>query len=136
MAWETPKWRIEQMITLWSNYGLLRYENLNTSISLFRSMINQGGSKSPFFHLFIESFPQILLHSHNCNIFLYIFDLCCDMIFQHFVIRDPYFFYTFFLYRQLGCLALSLRFWPKIKQFLSNCPASDWIFSFKTSDLS
>ena len=28
-------------------------------------------------------------------------------------------------YRQLGCLAFSLKFWQKIKQFLSNCPASD-----------
>ena len=28
-------------------------------------------------------------------------------------------------YRQLGCLAFSLRFWPKIKQLLSNCPSSD-----------
>ena len=32
-------------------------------------------------------------------------------------------------YRQLGCLAFSLRFWPKIKQLLSNCPASDLTFS-------
>ena len=40
--------------------------------------------------------------------------------------------YTLF-YRQLGCLAFSLVFWPKIKQFLSNCPASDWTFSFKTA---
>ena len=40
--------------------------------------------------------------------------------------------YTYF-YRQLGCLAFSLRFWPKIKQF-SNCPASDRTFSFKTGD--
>ena len=39
--------------------------------------------------------------------------------------------YTFF-YR-LGCLALSLRFWPKNKQFLSNCPQI-WVFSFKTAD--
>ena len=31
-------------------------------------------------------------------------------------------------------IALSLRFRPKIKQFLSNCPASDWTFSFKTAD--
>ena len=31
---------------------------------------------------------------------------------------------THFFYRQLGYLAFSLRFWPKIKQFLSNCPAS------------
>ena len=36
--------------------------------------------------------------------------------------------------RQLGCLAFSLRFWSNIKQFLSNCPASDWTFSFKTAD--
>ena len=36
--------------------------------------------------------------------------------------------HTFFS-RQLGCLAFSLRFWPKIKQFLSNCPASlDFFF--------
>ena len=41
--------------------------------------------------------------------------------------------YTLF-YRQIGCLAFSLRFWPKIKQLLSNCPASDWTFSFKTGD--
>ena len=40
----------------------------------------------------------------------------------------------FFFYRQLGCLAFSLRFWPKIKQFLSNCPASDWSFTFQTAD--
>ena len=25
-----------------------------------------------------------------------------------------------------------LKIWPKIKQFLSNCPASDWTFSCKT----
>ena len=31
-------------------------------------------------------------------------------------------------YRQLGCLAFCLIFWPKIKQFLSNCPALDWTF--------
>ena len=36
-------------------------------------------------------------------------------------------------YRQLGCLAFSLRFLPKTKQFLSNFPASDWTFSFKTA---
>ena len=36
--------------------------------------------------------------------------------------------------RQLGCLAFSLRFWPKIKQFPSNCPASDWSFSFQTAE--
>ena len=41
--------------------------------------------------------------------------------------------YSFF-YRQLGCLAFSLWFWPKIKQLVSNCPASDWTFSFKTGD--
>ena len=40
--------------------------------------------------------------------------------------------YTFF--RQLGCLAFSLRFCPKIKQFLSNCPASDLIFLQKTAN--
>ena len=28
----------------------------------------------------------------------------------------------FSFYRQLGCLAFSLRLWSKIKQFLSNCP--------------
>ena len=43
--------------------------------------------------------------------------------------------YTFF-HRQLGCLAFSLRFWTKIKQLLSNCPASDLTFSSKTADLS
>ena len=32
----------------------------------------------------------------------------------------------------LGGLALSLRFWPRIKQLVSNCPASDWTFSSKT----
>ena len=37
-------------------------------------------------------------------------------------------------YRQLGCLAFSLRFWPKIMQFFSNCHASDWTFSFKIGD--
>ena len=37
-------------------------------------------------------------------------------------------------YRQHGCLAFSLRLLPKIKQFLSNCPASDWTFSFETAD--
>ena len=37
-------------------------------------------------------------------------------------------------YRQLGCLAFSLRFWLKIKQLLSNCPASDRSFSIKTAD--
>ena len=42
-------------------------------------------------------------------------------------------FYTLFCYRQLGCLAFSLGFWPKIKQFLSNCLASVWTFSFKTA---
>ena len=31
-------------------------------------------------------------------------------------------------YRQLGCLAFSLRFRPKIKQLLSNCPTSGWTF--------
>ena len=31
--------------------------------------------------------------------------------------------YAFFI-RQLGCLAFSLRFRAKIKQFFSNCPAS------------
>ena len=40
---------------------------------------------------------------------------------------------TFFFYRQLGCLAFSLRFWQKIKRILSNCPASDWTVSFKTA---
>ena len=40
--------------------------------------------------------------------------------------------HTFF-YRQLGCLAFSLRFWPEIKQLLSNCPASDLTFSSKTA---
>ena len=40
--------------------------------------------------------------------------------------------YTFF-YRQLGCLAFSLKFWPNINQFLSNCPASDLIFFFPNS---
>ena len=39
--------------------------------------------------------------------------------------------YTMFC-RQLGCLAFSLTFWPKIKQLLSNCPASDWSFSLAT----
>ena len=34
------------------------------------------------------------------------------------------------------CLAFSLRFWPKIKQLLSNWPASDWTFSFKKADFS
>ena len=37
---------------------------------------------------------------------------------------------THFFYKQLGCLGLSLRFWPKIKQLLSNCPASDWEFPY------
>ena len=37
-------------------------------------------------------------------------------------------------YRHLGCLAFSLRFWPKIKQLLSNCPASDLTFSSKTAN--
>ena len=41
--------------------------------------------------------------------------------------------YTFF-YRQLGCLAFSLRFWPKIKHLLSNCPASDLTFSSKSAN--
>ena len=44
--------------------------------------------------------------------------------------------YTFF-YRQLGWLNFSLRFWPKIKpkirQLLTNCPASDLTFSSKTA---
>ena len=44
-------------------------------------------------------------------------------------------YYTHFLCRQLGCLAFSLRFWPKIKQFLSICRASDWTSSFKTADV-
>ena len=35
---------------------------------------------------------------------------------------------------QLGCLAFSLKFLPKIKQFLSDCPTSDRTFSFKTDD--
>ena len=33
-----------------------------------------------------------------------------------------------FFYRQLGCFAFSLRFWPKIRQLFSNCPASDFTF--------
>ena len=41
--------------------------------------------------------------------------------------------YTFF-YMQLGYLAFSLRFWPKINQLLSTCPASDLIFSLKTAN--
>ena len=32
----------------------------------------------------------------------------------------------YFFYRQLCCLVFSQRFWPKIKQLLSNYPASDW----------
>ena len=36
---------------------------------------------------------------------------------------------THFFYRQLGCLAFSLRFWPKIKPF----PASVWTFFFQNS---
>ena len=36
-----------------------------------------------------------------------------------------FFGYTFFYNQQLTCLAFSLRFWPKIKQLLSNCPASN-----------
>ena len=36
---------------------------------------------------------------------------------------------TLFFHRQLGCLAFSLIFWPKIKQLLSNCRASDLTFS-------
>ena len=39
-------------------------------------------------------------------------------------------YYTFF---NRHCLAFSLRFWPKIKRFLSNCSTSDWTFSFKTA---
>ena len=38
-------------------------------------------------------------------------------------VRSDFKTLVIFLYRQLGCLALSLRFWPKIKQLLSNCPA-------------
>ena len=41
--------------------------------------------------------------------------------------------HTFFIGNSVG-LAFSLLFWPKIKQLLSNCPASDWTFSFKTAD--
>ena len=33
-----------------------------------------------------------------------------------------------------SCLAFSLKFWPKIKQFPSNCSASDWAISFKTAN--
>ena len=40
--------------------------------------------------------------------------------------------YTFFN-RQLGCLAFNLKFWPKIKLILSNCPASDWVFFFQNN---
>ena len=39
-----------------------------------------------------------------------------------------------FLYRRLGCLAFSLRFWQIIKQLLTNCLASDWTFSLKTAN--
>ena len=35
----------------------------------------------------------------------------------------------------LGCLAFSLIFWPKIKQLLNNCPASDLTFFFKNNCL-
>ena len=38
-----------------------------------------------------------------------------------------------FFYRQPGCLAFSLKFGPKIKQFLSNFPSSDWVFFFRNS---
>ena len=34
-------------------------------------------------------------------------------------------------YRQLGCVAFSLRFWPKIRQLLRICPASDRLFLSK-----
>ena len=40
-----------------------------------------------------------------------------------------FYHYTFF-YRQLGCLAFRLRFWLKIKQFLSN-----WIGLFLSKQL-
>ena len=39
---------------------------------------------------------------------------------------------TLFFYRQLDCLAFSMRFEPKIKQLLSNCLAS---IPFKVLDL-
>ena len=39
--------------------------------------------------------------------------------------------YALFYDRQLSCLRFSLRFLPKIRQLLCNCPASDWTFSLK-----
>ena len=36
--------------------------------------------------------------------------------------------YTHFFYRQISCLAFTLKFWPKIKQLLSDCPAQSASF--------
>ena len=43
-------------------------------------------------------------------------------------------FHVICLYTCFCNSAFSLRFRSKIKQFLSNCPASDWTFSFKKVD--
>ena len=37
---------------------------------------------------------------------------------------------THLFYEQLGCLALNLRFWPRIEQLLSNYPAWDCRFIY------
>ena len=46
------------------------------------------------------------------------------------ILWSSYLFYTFF-YRQLGCLAFSLRFWPKFEQLPSL--RIDLLFKFKIS---
>ena len=42
--------------------------------------------------------------------------------------------YTLF-YRQLGCLVFNLRFWPKIKQLLSNYKTKQLLSNFFASVL-
>ena len=55
-------------------------------------------------------------------------------MFFFFLINTETLTLTHFFVQTTRLLSLQPEILPKIKQLLSNCPASDWSFSFQTAD--
>ena len=140
-----------QRIRLRPKMGRMKW---STAI-LCRALVNTGTGKfSTHFHkVFRRPCYSIIFKDHSIllhwdyywsmrltrNLFEYTMIYRSTSTFDEYSGENKCFFefhsmvYIYFLYRQLGCLAFSLRFWSKIKQLLSNCPASDWTFFSKTA---
>ena len=106
------KWEIWDLIQL--NPVIVQHN------SLLFTIVTQGGGG------YLKRKLELLCRKHIPN------NYHCGCMGRQMFIRGPCTYPSSLVqifYRQLGCLAFSLRSWPKIKQFLSNCPASDWPFS-------